>query len=302
MIYKCLQNDTLDSNEFTANLHILVSSDAQFKIVQTNQYKQLSHLNLTLKAGNDDSVKKYLAIKLKEFKEENQILKHKLETKEEILKAELLNSENLQKEINKIKDEKNAMIQAMKIEEQRKLTDQKETMFSENSRIIKELNEEKKMLSSKLEAQNSDYTERFQDLLETNNQLNEDKHKLEAIVRENTLKIESSTHTLEMQQNELEKLRSNNKEQEKYKFELENKLTEKTLNFQSVQRSLEDKELIISKTNGYLEQMKNNNLILEDQLGTLKANAIKMEDKLQQSAQEINKGNNIIQKLQKDIK
>ena len=302
LIEKCIQRDTLDSNEFAAHLHILVTGDAQFKIVQTNLYKQLSHLNLTLKAGNDEAIKKYLAIKLKEFKEESLTLKQRLDSKEEILKVELLNNENLLKEINKIKEEKNSMIQAMKIEEQRKLTDQKETIFSENSRIIKELNEEKKILSAKLECQNSEYTEKVQGLLETNNKLNEEKHKLEALVRDNSLKIESSNHTHEMQQNELEKLRSNSKEQEKFKFELEKKLTEITLNYQSLQRSFEDKELLISKTNGFLEQIRNTNGILEEQLQNLKANANKMEDKLQQSAQEINKGNSIIQKLQKDIK
>ena len=54
-----------------------MSGEAQFKIVQTNQFKASDHLRLNFKKGNDEAIKKYLARKYKEFKESYQQLTDK---------------------------------------------------------------------------------------------------------------------------------------------------------------------------------------------------------------------------------
>lgn len=46
-------------------LELSPSSDAVFKIVQQNQFKASDHLRLRFMKGNDESIKKYLAQKLK---------------------------------------------------------------------------------------------------------------------------------------------------------------------------------------------------------------------------------------------
>lgn len=45
------------------------SNEASFKIIEQNAFKALAHLTLIVKQGNDESIKKFLACKLKETKE-----------------------------------------------------------------------------------------------------------------------------------------------------------------------------------------------------------------------------------------
>jgi hypothetical protein len=58
-------------------LDIGVSGEALLKIVQTNQFKASDHLRLRFRKGNDESIKKYLAQKLKDAIQSNRDLNEK---------------------------------------------------------------------------------------------------------------------------------------------------------------------------------------------------------------------------------
>jgi hypothetical protein len=51
---------------FMCVLELGTANDAIFKIVQQNQFKASDHLKLRFHRGNDESIKKYLATKLKQ--------------------------------------------------------------------------------------------------------------------------------------------------------------------------------------------------------------------------------------------
>lgn len=55
----------VQSAAFVCIFEIGLSDEAEFKIVQTNQFKASDHLKLRFKKGNDQSIKKYLSQKLK---------------------------------------------------------------------------------------------------------------------------------------------------------------------------------------------------------------------------------------------
>ena len=54
-----------------------MSGDAQFKIVQTNQFKASDHLRLRFKKGNDEAIKKFLSEELKNAKSQNRAFSEK---------------------------------------------------------------------------------------------------------------------------------------------------------------------------------------------------------------------------------
>jgi len=49
-----------------------VSNEAIVNIVENNNYRALTHMSLKYKQGNDEAIKKYLATKLKESKDQNE--------------------------------------------------------------------------------------------------------------------------------------------------------------------------------------------------------------------------------------
>jgi hypothetical protein len=56
-------------------------------LVELNQYQTLPHLNLKLKQGNDEAIKKHLATKLKETKESNERLNKNVATLDDAYKT-----------------------------------------------------------------------------------------------------------------------------------------------------------------------------------------------------------------------
>jgi hypothetical protein len=44
------------------------TGDGTFEVIEANLFRQLAHISLKVRAGNDSSIKKYLAGKLQEFK------------------------------------------------------------------------------------------------------------------------------------------------------------------------------------------------------------------------------------------
>ena len=82
-IDSCLSVSEHPAKRFICSLSIGLSNEAVFNLVEQNQYQTLVHLSLKLKQGNDETVKRHLASKLKESKDTVQGLKKSLEHLEE---------------------------------------------------------------------------------------------------------------------------------------------------------------------------------------------------------------------------
>jgi hypothetical protein len=72
----------MTQNAFVCVFEHGVSGEGLFKIVQQNQFKASDHLRLRFKRGNDETIKKYLASKLKDYKETNALLSDRLQSLE----------------------------------------------------------------------------------------------------------------------------------------------------------------------------------------------------------------------------
>jgi len=60
------------SNKFIACFNATVGgTDASLSIVETNQFKALTHLSLSFRRANDEQLKKSLAEKLKQSKQQS---------------------------------------------------------------------------------------------------------------------------------------------------------------------------------------------------------------------------------------
>lgn len=87
-----------------------ISNDGIFSLVELNQYQTLAHLNLRLKVGNDEALKKYLAGKLKEYKELNESLKTNVESLNEAYGKSTNTNEQIMMEFNQLREEKRRIV------------------------------------------------------------------------------------------------------------------------------------------------------------------------------------------------
>ncbi len=275
---------------------------ATFNIVEVNNFKQLTHLSLKFKRGDDEGTKKYLAERLQEFKAENQDLKTKLENTEDSLNLQVTANEKLKADLKAEREENAKIAEAIRLDAQRQFNELKEQMLTELENSNSKHGAEKAKLKETLEGEISELNKKLALAMAQNNELSGKILKLEASERELLAKTQKQEHEIQLQANELGLLRGANKNLDTTKFTQEKSLVELRVRCETMQKQLEDKEQLVKNATGLYEASKEQCAQLEETISILKANAGKMEEKLVMSAQEINKGNEIIKQLQTDMK
>jgi len=300
----CGMNDNqmiTSSPKFLCVLHCSQSEFSEFNVVETNQFKHLTHLALKFRSGNDESLKKYLAQQLKLFKSESEEFRARYENSDSESKSRQIENEQLNQEILRLKNEMDRLAEELRLEEKKKLNEQKEQMLQSQDDAVTRLNDERETMMRKFEAQVQELAQRNKEYTQDNQELNQNKLDLESKNRELSHDLSTTSHELDMARNELNMLRDQNKNLDTTKYSQEKSLSEITLKNTSLERQLEDKEQIIQKLNSLLENTKAQKDSAEENANMFKANSEKLEDKLNISVREINKGNTIIQELQNDI-
>jgi len=100
-----------------------VSNEAVFSVVEQTQYQAIVKVSLRLKQGNDEAVKKHLALKLKEAREANEALRKSAGELETLYGSASASNEQLMQEFAQLREERRRMSDQMRLEEQKSLND-----------------------------------------------------------------------------------------------------------------------------------------------------------------------------------
>ncbi len=297
-----IAEEAVPAENFACVFQAGYSEAAVFNVVQINNFKQLVHLSLKFRPCDDESLKKYLATRLQEFKAENEALRTKLETTEDSLNIQTSTNEKLRADSKSERDENGKLADSIKLDAQRQFNELKEQMLAElEANNAKHVSVQSKLKES-LEKQIAELNERLSQAQTANAELSERRLALEARERELTSRVQKQDHEIQLRDNELSLLRGSNKDLDTTKYSQEKELVELKVRCETTERQLGDKDQLVKNATGLYEASKAQCRQLEETIGILKANAMKMEEKLVMSAQEINKGNDIIKQLQAEVK
>ena len=86
---------------------------------------------MRLKQGNDETIKKHLAGKLKESRESCEQLRRSLDTLDEVYGKTTQTNEQIMIEFNQLREENKRIVDQLRLEEQKKLNELKERMLLE---------------------------------------------------------------------------------------------------------------------------------------------------------------------------
>ena len=278
------------------------SQESVLSVVETNYFKQLTHLSLKFRQGNDETLKVYLASKLRELKVEKDDLMINFHSCREMLEGKAAEVERLSEQISLLKHDNSKVTESLENDKTREVNALNETMRKREEQLKQAWDDEKRSLQSSHALALDELKGKCDQFNSSERRLQEANMALESKERELSARMRNLDHELEIASNELTHLRGTNKNLDTEKFSQDKMLTEVTLKTQSLERELKDKEDIIEKLNYMLKDNGENKNHLEDHVNLLKTQGSKLEEKLHASAQEINKGNQIIQKLQSDIK
>lgn len=302
LIELCYSNFSSENRvAFICTLDIRSNGEAIFSVVETNNFKALTHLQLKFKTATDESMKLYLASKLQLEKQSNEDLRISNRKLSEELNGKSMEHESLFQEYKLLQEEMHRVQEQTKLDEQIKFNDFAEKSMERESRMISEWEIQKRESENDYKSRISQLESKLSKYTASNESLTESKYELESLIKEQNSRIKIFERESEASVTEINELRSTNKENESKNYNYERKVSELNFKIQSLEQQLQDKSSLNEKDTSLLEEAKSRCQALQTQLDTQSLRSEKLERKISKLSSEIEKGNEIISKLQEDI-
>eukprot|EP00922_Rhytidocystis_sp_ex-Travisia-forbesii_P016382 GHVS01024381.1.p1 GENE.GHVS01024381.1~~GHVS01024381.1.p1 ORF type:complete len:920 (+),score=200.85 GHVS01024381.1:67-2826(+) len=276
--------------------------EAFLNLVESNQFRELTHLCLKFRQGNDEAVKRHLAKQLLYFKGHCEEVKRRLACSEENNRCINEKAEKLNANVQQMKSEQYCLRETLTAQHQQELTAVKESTASSITSIKQVSADQLARVEGQKIEQVSALEERALTAERRAEQLHIDKRALERSEGELNRQVEVLTAEAADRTQQLDRLREETTSLHTLKFQQEKLLAEMTVKLKGCQEQLTDKEALLRNSTSLIEQTKARSGTAEDALGAEKARCERAEEGLNSSIDEIRKGNEIIDKLQTQIR
>ncbi|CAI5735915.1 unnamed protein product [Peronospora destructor] len=285
-------------------LAVLNTSDCNgqsvFSIVETNPFKQLTHLSLRFLPGDDTTTKAYLAARLAQVEANRRSLSTALTQTSEELHVTQTNEAKLQQQLSAVAFEAESTLS----QEKMRFADALDAQRREAAITLKEREGE---LNAKIDALVERYEKELQALKTAAEASEAQVHDLTKQKYQHEMQIDHlRTQSQDLSQSksalsgEVDELRTQNKELDQKVFQQEKQINALQVRADALQQQLADKEDVIKKTTDLLHSAKLHNEEIDESLKMYRDNHARLQQKLELSISEINKGNEIIERIQNE--
>ena len=295
----CKDNEETENKAFILTLDVV---NGLLSIVEINKFKQLNHICLQMRPGNDSSLKAYLAARFLMLNE----LSHKQFQEIKNLNSTLNNvngqNSSLSKELLEIKMNRDAEYEkfSSKYKEEFSLLQIKSMESVEKYRLQYETQRDN--LQNMLDSSLMDFNSKIISYESKIEALTSEKNASDNVVRDVTRNLAAIESERDRLQSDVAKYMVEKVTIEETVFSLEKELLSTKGRVESLLSQLKDKEEIITHTNVLNKSSEDNRFATEDRHKLLQTNFDILNEKLKMSVLEIDKGNKYITLLQNEVK
>ncbi|XP_078252265.1 spindle assembly abnormal protein 6 homolog isoform X2 [Rhinoraja longicauda] len=310
LLDQCIQEQSKDVPRFTLQLvtqsPALDHMPACLNIIETNPFKHLTHLSLKLLPGNDNEIKKYLAICLQNVKMENSSLQERLRrTEEDLTKRLSITQQTLaekSKELDSLRNEWTTHTNFIANKHSQEVTTEREKALQAQTHYQQQREQQKKETEA-AHSQTVQHLERRIAEIETiNKDLIERKYKSESAIRETKSKLCVVEEECQRSKQEIISLRRENTTLDAECHEKEKLLNQLRTRTAVLEQEVKDKEQVVTRTTEIFESMQEHKRNIEESMEQKQLQMGKLEATVKSLSEELLKANEIIKKLQGDIK
>ncbi|XP_073386853.1 uncharacterized protein [Physcomitrium patens] len=302
LLEQCIVSSCTDNprgtGRFLAVLH-LRTGDSTLTVVETNQFKHLSHLSLVFRQGNDSVIKQFLAGRLAEYKAINGDMHEKLRRTLHSLEKALRDVNCLSSELSELKESQCRNISELKSDFTLELAHEKE---KETTELKVRLEKERTELETRLRQQIDQQQQRASDLDSQVRSLLDTKYKTDNKITELKNKCMSLERDLEEKTQEGDRLRKEKRNLETEKNEVEKESNRHLIRLSALEQEVSDKNESLSKLTMQLEVQTTQRSALEVSRKEVLAAADRAEERASANATELSKCHQIIEKLQVELR
>ncbi|KAJ7555210.1 hypothetical protein O6H91_05G026800 [Diphasiastrum complanatum] len=301
LLEHCIEAGSNDSPRFLAVLQVR-TGDSAFSVVETNQFKHLSHLSLCFRQGNDSTIKSYLAGRLAEFKCANADLHGKLRRTLLSLEKALQDVNGLTSELSELKENNSRVISELKEKYMLEIAREKDKAMVKCSELKERLEKERLQMEVRLHLQADTHQGRVAELDKQVHMLMDSNYTLEMKAAEVNNKLEAAEKSLYERQKECDRLRTENCSLDSEKHESAKILNSNLIRLSALEQEVQDKTELLSSLTKQLEVHASHRSALEGSLKDAQVAADRAEEKAIASSAEVNKCGQIIEKLQAELR
>ena len=287
------------SSSFVAKLD---TSSGVFSVIEMNEFKQLTHISLQMKQGNDGAIKAYLASRLGLYMQRCTSMTKELHAATATLHSEQSEKSNVKAALQEIQSRKDVSEEHLRSAHtneianlQMNLMNQAETARERYEGQLDTCRTEIDTLRAELKKQRLDSEE---GVLELKRQ----KQHLEFRERELTRLLESAESDRDRVFNECREISTAKRTSEDECSALERKLARSDATCEALKMQVKDREEFAATSKELQLSAEDSKKLMEEKLDIYIADAENLREKIKQGSMEINKGNAVIQRLQVDKK
>ncbi|KAI8471988.1 MAG: centriole protein [Monoraphidium minutum] len=302
LLERCLaSHQSPDMPRFQAVLSAK-GGDSVFKVVETNDFKQLPHITLTFRPGNDTAVKQFLAFRLGEVRADCSQLTEglaKTQSEREGARASLADA---QQQLSALQ-QKHAR-QTLQLESQ--LREQAAAAHEERLKERGELRAQMEREVEDAERRGSEaaaaLSARVAELDADNRQLREAKYCLDTRISELSHKLGAAEGCVRSLDADVAALRGAAKAAAGEAHELEIRLADARAKLAALEEKSQSQAQVAAQQQARLSDLEGAARQWEERCSELREALGAHEQRLKESAAEVLKGNQIIEKLQSDLR
>ncbi|GBF91102.1 hypothetical protein Rsub_04771 [Raphidocelis subcapitata] len=301
LLERCLASQTADMPRFQAVL-TTKAGDSVLKVVETNDFKQLPHITLTFRPGNDTAVKQFLAFRLGEVRADCSQLSEVLAQTQSERESTRASLADVQQQLSALQ-QRHAQ-QTMQLEAQ--LREQAAAAAEERLRERGELKAQMEREVEDAERRGAEAAAalgaRLSELDGDNRALREAKYGLDSQVSELTHKLAAAQGAARSLDAEVESLRASSKAAAAERHDLEIRVADARAKMLALDEKAQAQAAVVAQQQARLGDLEASARQWEERCGELREALAAHEARLRESAAEVLRGNSIIEKLQSDLR
>lgn len=301
LLERCIASQAADMPRFQAVLAVR-AADSGLKIVETNDFKQLPHITLAFRPGNDFTVKQFLAFRLGEVKRDCQQLEDQLAGSKDESCERQQQLRECQQQLSSLQERHSR--QTLELEAQLReqaaaaQQDKLDQVAAVRAQLERELEDAAKRNSQQQELLNS----RIAELDAEGRKLRDQKYQLDTQVSELSHKLGSAEGSARSLEQEVAQLRSQVKALAGDKHELELQLANTRAQLAAAQEKSSSQGQLLAQQQARLSDLEGSVRQWEERCADLRDLVAGHEGRCKEAAAEVMKGNEVIEKLQTDLR
>eukprot|EP00899_Mesostigma_viride_P012145 jgi/Mesvir1/20931/Mv08002-RA.1 len=297
----CIESAQEINPRFVAVLS-LRHGESTFSIIETNHFKQLCHISLLFRPGNDSAIKQYLASRVLDALAAITELKTRLTSANESIDGLSEENEKQRSELSQLREQNTSLLMETRAEHALQLSRTKEEAMAQLAQATSRLEQARAEAEAKLEERNAGLVASNAKLDEQVRSLTDCKYSLEMKVAELGAKLRGSEADASALRAECQKLRDDNLGLDGKHHEVGKSLHQHLIRLSALEQEVKDKDGLIANLTAQAEAASSHRGALEAALQETRSALMREEERVALSAAEIKKGNQIIEHLQSDVR